>query len=121
MNPAGLALLILAALVVPRLSVRRVVVDGDSMLPALEPGDRLLVVGPWPVRAGHVVAVRDPRYPRRLLVKRVRSLGADGVDVRGDNDAASTDSRHFGPVPARLLVGRVVYRYAPAERTGWMP
>jgi len=30
----------------------------------------------------------------------------------------SRDSRHFGPVPRGLVVGRVVYRYLPGARRG---
>lgn len=96
------------------------------MLPALAAGDRLLVV-PWsPLRAGHVVAVHDPRQPARVLVKRVHAFTTDGpgvtgpLDVRGDNTGASTDSRHFGPVPLTSVVGRAVYRYHPPDRAGWL-
>lgn len=100
---------------------RRVTVAGASMLPAFEPGDRLLVVPALRVRPGQVVAVIDPREPGRLLVKRVHACSAATVDVRGDNDAASTDSRSFGPVDRARVVGRVLYRYGPPERTGWLP
>jgi nickel-type superoxide dismutase maturation protease len=99
---------------------RLVVVDGDSMRPALEPGDHVLVVRLRP-RVGDVVAVRDPRAPDRTIVKRVATIDAHGVVVVGDNRAASTDSRTFGPVPRRDVLGRVVYRYAPASRTGRVP
>ena len=94
--------------------------SGDSMRPAFEPGDRLIVLWPWPVRPGQVVALRDPR-DGRLLVKRVVDRRAGLVEVRGDNPAASTDSRHFGPVPRGRLIGRVVYRYHPPGRSGWWP
>lgn len=99
----------------------RVVVSGDSMRPAFEPGDRILVVPAIWVLPGHVVAVRDPRQPGRLLVKRVQSIASGLVDVRGDNQGASTDSRDFGPVPRSSVAGRVVYRYAPPERAGRLP
>ena len=94
--------------------VRLVVVEGDSMRPALAPGDRLLVLG-LPVRVGDVVAVR---LDGRTMVKRVAALGEDDLEVRGDNPAASTDSRVFGPVPHAAVLGRAVYRYAPAARAG---
>ncbi|HEX7166833.1 MAG TPA: nickel-type superoxide dismutase maturation protease [Acidimicrobiales bacterium] len=100
----------------PRL--RRIHVEGKSMSPSFEQGDRLLVVSGWFYRPGDVVAVRDPRDRSRILVKRVASSGRDGIFVVGDNPAASTDSRVFGAVPRRLVMGRVVYRYAPAERAG---
>jgi nickel-type superoxide dismutase maturation protease len=110
-----------ATLAVRRLGLRRVVVTGNSMLPAFEPGDRLIVGPAGRSRPGQVVALADPRDPRRLLVKRIRTVNGSTLEVRGDNEAASTDSRVFGPVPTAGLAGRVVYRYAPPGRTGWIP
>ena len=96
-----------------------VAVDGASMRPALEPGDRLLVVRRRRYRPGDVVAARDPREPARTIVKRVASVEPDGrLVLHGDDPAASTDSRAFGPVERRHVVGRAVYRYAPPERAG---
>ena len=40
------------------------------------------------------------------------------VEVVGDDPGASTDSRTFGPVPVASVLGRAVYRYAPAGRSG---
>jgi len=91
------------------------------MTPAFLPGDHLLLGPPWRVRPGSVVAVTDPRRPDRLMVKRVAAVDGKSVVVLGDNASASTDSRHFGPVDRRALVGRVLLRYAPADRTAWWP
>jgi nickel-type superoxide dismutase maturation protease len=88
------------------------------MVPTLLPGDRLLVVRRRSLEVGDVVALRDPRSTGRTIVKRVAAVGADHVVVHGDDPSASTDSRDFGPVPRRLVLGRVVYRYAPAVRAG---
>ncbi|MDP8977607.1 MAG: S26 family signal peptidase [Actinomycetota bacterium] len=109
----------------------RVVVTGPSMSPALRPGDRLLVHRTRRVRRGHLAVVGDPRSPAREVVKRVagvpgdtlvvdgRTLRADaGVLVVGDDRRHSTDSRHYGPVPRRLVRGRPWYRYAPPDRAG---
>jgi nickel-type superoxide dismutase maturation protease len=112
---------VLAALGLRRLGVRRVVVTGDSMLPSFEAGDRLVLGPVGRSRPGKVVALPDPRDARRLLIKRIRAVNGSTLEVRGDNDAASTDSRDFGPVPRTRLTGRVVYRYAPPGRTGWIP
>ena len=101
-------------------AVRRVEVAGMSMAPALQPGDRLLVVrlGRRPTRPGDVVTVPDPRRSGRLLVKRVVSVGGDGIVVAGDNAGASTDSRAFGPVERAGVWGVARYRYAPPGRAG---
>jgi nickel-type superoxide dismutase maturation protease len=90
---------------------RRVVVEGASMEPTLAEGDRLLVVRRRRLSPGDIVALRDPRDGRRLLVKRVTSVMGGDVMVHGDNPTASTDSRAFGPVSRRAVVGRVVRRY----------
>ncbi|MCU1463375.1 MAG: Signal peptidase [Acidimicrobiales bacterium] len=99
--------------------IRRVIVSGNSMFPTILPGDRLLVVG-RKVRAGDLAALRDPREPDRVMVKRVVAVeGTTGaVAVAGDNPDASTDSRHFGSVPRHLVVGRVRWRYWPQDRRG---
>ncbi len=109
-------------------SFRRVEVVGTSMAPALLPGDRLVVMGrpwlrqPWPV-PGAVIAVRDPRLPDRILIKRVAELHrrTGTLDVVGDSPRASTDSRTFGSVPRSSIVGRAIYRYAPPGRSGPAP
>jgi nickel-type superoxide dismutase maturation protease len=96
--------------------IGRVEVTGDSMLPALVPGDRLLVVRGARPRVGQVVALADPRRPERTVVKRVAGRGPAGVTVLGDNAGASTDSRTWGPVPPASIRGRAVYRYFPDSR-----
>ena len=100
-------------------SVVRVEVGGSSMVPTLLPGDRVVAVRTLATRVGDVVAVADPRMASRLLVKRVVTVHADGgVEVAGDNPAASTDSRTFGRVSGGGVRGRVVWRYWPPERRG---
>ncbi len=107
---------------------RRVEVVGSSMVPALLPGDRLVVLRlPWrsPLRPGpgQVVALRDPRRPERILIKRVRSVdrGLGTLEVEGDAREFSTDSRSFGPVSRSAVIGTAVYRYAPSTRNGPVP
>ena len=89
------------------------------MLPGLVPGDRLLVLRlRRPPRPGEIVLAPDPRDPARELVKRVRSVGAAGVTLRGDNSAYSTDARVFGVVAPDRVGWRVVARYWPIRRIG---
>ena len=101
----------------------RVEIVGDSMLPTLEQGDRLVVLRfghRRRLRLGDLVTVRDPREDghRRVLVKRVADVDREGVELTGDNPEASTDSRSFGRVPLGSVTGKVLYRYAPAPRAG---
>jgi nickel-type superoxide dismutase maturation protease len=116
---AGLIALTAVALgAVLSLRPRRVAVEGASMRPSLEPGDRLVVLKLGAPHVGDVVALHDPDDPGRLLVKRVAASGQHGFVVLGDNAAQSRDSRRFGPVPASSVIGKAVYRYFPAARAG---
>jgi hypothetical protein len=81
-------------------------------------GRALRLIGWKGVRVGQVIALQDPRDRGRTIVKRVATVSAEGVYVLGDNAGASTDSRHFGVVPLSLVVGPVLYRYHPPQRSG---
>lgn len=92
------------------------------MLPTLRQGDRLVVV--WtrrPVRVGDVVLALDPRDAGRELVKRVATVGPDGVTLLGDNPAFSTDARTFGSLPVGAIRWRVVARCWPLGVAGRLP
>jgi nickel-type superoxide dismutase maturation protease len=113
---------------------QRIEITGESMVPALEPGDRVVVVRAGRLRTGDIVACADPRNPNRTVVKRVAALPGEHLDldggtslaaghgyvVLGDNSGASTDSRHFGPIGADLIIGRLIFRYLPDRRLGVM-
>ncbi len=100
--------------------ITRYAVEGPSMEPAYNAGDRLLVNRlAYVVRApapGDVVVLRDPDRTGHLLLKRVATApealpGPSLVYVLGDNADASRDSRAFGAVPRKLIVGRAWLRY----------
>ena len=100
--------------------VRRVLVQGPSMVPALRDGDQVCVwTPPFPrPRPGDVVVVELPGG-RGVGVKRLRMITADGsLWLEGDNPFGSTDSRQFGALPRSALRGRVVVRLWP--RPGWV-
>ncbi|MGI8927337.1 MAG: nickel-type superoxide dismutase maturation protease [Tepidiformaceae bacterium] len=96
---------------------QRFEIRGESMLPVLRPGDFVIIdtrgFGRRLPLPGAIVLARDPRSPARLIVKRVGRIDLHGgVWLTGDNAAASTDSRTFGPVPPALIIGRVRWRYS---------
>lgn len=98
------------------------VVRGESMLPTLLPGDRL-VVDLWTLRhraprVGEIVLVRRPGSEAVLVKRVVRTLAGGAVWVEGDHRASSDDSRAFGAVGPERLGGRVVWRYWPPSRMG---
>lgn len=49
------------------------------------------------------------------------TLGPDEYYVMGDNRAGSYDSRVWGPVPRRLIVGRALLRLLPVSEAGTLP
>ncbi|WP_395110339.1 nickel-type superoxide dismutase maturation protease [Actinomadura sp. SCN-SB] len=103
--------------------LRAMAVTGDSMLPALRPGDLLLVRTGARVGAGDVVVARHPERDGLLIVKRAGHRSGDGWWLESDNQRAAgrQDSWDFGAVPDRLLVGRVVARYWPLSRVAVFP
>lgn len=108
----------------------RVEVEGESMMPALKPGDWLVAIRAQEIRPGMLVVVEHPERPGYEMVKRVgatageraegRTLGPDGYWIVGDNEGASTDSRTFGAVSAGAIKGHVVLRYWPIGRPTWL-
>jgi nickel-type superoxide dismutase maturation protease len=98
--------------------VRAVAVRGESMMPALRPGDLLLVRAGVPVVAGDLVVARHPEDRALRLVKRAVHRAADGWWLESDNQRAPgrQDSWDFGAVPAALIDGVVVARYWPLSR-----
>jgi signal peptidase I len=128
-RPAVASVLALATAVwlVVRWRPVRVEVRGDSMIPALWPGDRALAFRARRPARGHVVVVEHPTRRGLEIVKRItgvpgdlapdgRILGADEFWVEGDNPARSTDSRQHGAVRAAHVKVRVRFVYRPSSR-----
>jgi signal peptidase I len=51
---------------------------------------------------------------------KVQTIPADYIWVMGDNRGASQDSRCFGPIAQKLLVGRAFVRVWPLSHLGWL-
>ncbi|WP_051367115.1 S26 family signal peptidase [Hamadaea tsunoensis] len=134
---AALALAAVAGLGILAIRRRRLVVtvEGDSMRPTYQDGDRLLVRTGPACRPGDVVVFANPHGPEpgpAMLVKRVAATAGDAVPeatrtrigagpvppgrivVLGDA-VLSLDSRNFGYVRADTVVG-VVLRELGARR-----
>ncbi|MGB6169772.1 MAG: nickel-type superoxide dismutase maturation protease [Geitlerinemataceae cyanobacterium] len=95
---------------------RRFRVEGDSMQPFLQPGDEVLVneraYGKSHPAPGDLIICEHPHRPQLQLIKRAIVIDLDGnCFVRGDNNTASTDSRSFGMVRSKAILGKVVCRF----------
>ncbi len=76
------------------------------MLPALKPG-AIVVATRWTrLTAGKVVVAH---VNNREVIKRVKEVSMKGIIIEGDNRLASTDSRHFGPIDPRSVLGVVIW------------
>jgi signal peptidase I len=115
--------------------LRIVRVQGDSMVPALHDGDRLLAVrpGPWrPLRTGMIVVGRVPAVAggdgSALFIKRVLALPGQIARVPLDRLSSGAGVERFGatidgtdatwPVPA----GHVFVKgdaYSSADSASW--
>lgn len=116
-------------------------VHGHSMNPVLSPGDLLLVrelsAGQAMPARGKLVVARPAELEVQYFVKRV--IGCPGETVRssdkawklgeeecfllGDNAELSIDSRIFGPISRKELLGLVVMRLWPLKAISkeWVP
>ena len=96
-------------------------VEGDSMLPALQPKQRLLVkLRPHDGRSpspGTVVVCHHPSDINLVITKRVWQSNDGWLELRGDNPTASTDSRQFGQVSLEQVIGEVTAVIPPTGRS----
>lgn len=127
-------LTVAAALVLARRFVTRFEVSGESMTPALNPGDFLICESLSStlglIRKGNMVVIESPAEPGLRVIKRVAGVEGDIINsdvnpqitippghlfVLGDNPGRSTDSRTLGPVPTAsvVAVARIRYRRGP--------
>ena len=118
------------------------------MLPTMNSSGDLVVISRMSrsFRRGDVVVATSPTNPRTKLCKRIIGVAGDTVTLlppgpspypslasptpstvvvppghvflQGDNVFNSSDSRHHGPVPTALLMGRVVAKVWPLSDWG---
>lgn len=81
------------------------------MSPTFSSGDvifinRLIYLFSKP-KKGDIIAVYDPR-DGKVLIKRIIKIEDTKYFIQGDNANASTDSRVFGMIERRAIVGKVM-------------
>jgi signal peptidase I len=131
-------LFVLAFVVFFRFNFTSVVVAGQSMLPTLKNGKKVLVSKAYwlvgGIQDGSIVVIQQGDKPSDYIIKRVYKMAGESVDsfnfprdvllsetggegykvpenhvfVIGDNRGISEDSRVFGPVEMDKIIGKVV-------------
>ena len=81
------------------------------MNPTLKEGD-LIIYKPFKdkkhsLSEGLVVVVEHPLRKKTLLIKRISKITALAVEVIGDNESKSIDSRQFGEIQKNKIKGIV--------------
>ena len=95
------------------------VVTGDSMLPGLRSGDRLLVRHGGRVEPGRLVVARFPDGTvavKRAIERRTSRDGSPAWWLLSDNPDQGVDSRHRGPVRETEVLAVVRARLWPTPR-----
>ncbi len=86
------------------LLVRRVV--GVSMEPALTEGRYIIATGLFgQIALDNVVIIKHNGLEK---IKRVAKIRPNEIYVLGDNEGASSDSRHFGWLPIEAVIAKRV-------------
>lgn len=78
------------------------------MEPVLHPDEKIITVKLLPIKKRDIIVCHDP-VTKRLLVKRVKDIKNNTYFVVGDNKTESTDSRDFGWIKKKDVLGKVIY------------
>ena len=100
----------------------RYVVIGDSMEPMLQEGDKIfantLIYKIRKPRVNEIILFIHPHYRKKILVKRITRQENDMVWVESDNNThAHQDSKTFGWIAKKSILGRASFRYWPIYKS----
>lgn len=90
---------------------RVIKVTGDSLSPIIEEGDFVLVlkIPFFFLHRGDIIVFRHDIHG--LMIKLVEAVSTDEETIFAiGTHPFSTDSRSFGPVPRRNIIGKVILR-----------
>ena len=81
------------------------------MNPTIREGD-LVIYKPFnpskeELKKGYLVVLNNPLKNEELIVKRISNQVASSIELRGDNEQISIDSRQFGLINQNEIIGIV--------------
>lgn len=89
-------------------------VAGDSMTPTLQEGDLVLVNPHAELRVDDIVVARHPFKQSVIIIKRIAEiLPGERYLLLSDNLEESADSRSFGAIPAKDILGKAEAKIKP--------
>ena len=90
---------------------RAIRVEGDSMLPDLKNGDGILINPDAQIVVGDILLAKHPFKKSVVILKRLAEIDENGnYFLVGDNPSESSDSRTFGAISAKHILGKAVCR-----------
>lgn len=88
---------------------RGIIVEGNSMSPTLENGETVFIKTAKDIKKGDIVLVNHPYKKSVKILKRVAEITEEGkLNLIGDNSSESSDSRSFGLISSKVIIGKAV-------------
>ena len=89
-------------------------IEGESMFPALKEGDLVLINPHAELEIGDIVLAQHPFKQSVRIIKRIAEiLPGEKYILLGDNLPESSDSRSFGAIAARDILGKAEAKIKP--------
>jgi len=86
-------------------------ISGNSMAPAFLNGEKVLVfVWAYIMFKPRINDVVICKFHKNKLIKRIQRIDQNEIFVIGDNKKESTDSRSFGYLSTKNILGKVIFK-----------
>ncbi len=84
---------------------------GHSMTPFLKDGDLIIIsYVPFLFKKPKIKDVVAISYNKKIIIKRIKQIQENKYFIEGDNKKDSLDSRSFGYVLSKDILGKFIFR-----------